>query len=206
MNKMTTASKTKIISRTVEFEGWHKVETVVIQHASLRHDKALEPIKREIFFCHPCVITLLYQPETDEILLNEQFRVGAFIAGEPNPWLYECCAGMIDEGEKPEDAAHREALEETGCKILDLEFIGKVYTSPGGTNEMYMMYCGRIGKAETGHFGVAEEGEEIRTHLIPAMEAIHMLDTGKILNSGTIMCLQWFARNHDRLRKKWSQK
>ena len=69
-----------------------------------------------------------------------------------------------------------------------------------------MLYCGRISKAETGHFGVPEEGEDIRTHLIPVAEAIRLLDTGKILNSGTIMCLQWFARNHDRLRKKWGPK
>jgi ADP-ribose pyrophosphatase len=203
---MTTAPKTKILSRTVEFEGWHKLETLVVQHASLRHEgTAFEPITREIFICGTCAIVLLYQPETDEVLLNEQFRIGAFIAGEPNPWLYECCAGMIEEGEQPEEAVRREAVEETGCQILDLEFIGKAYPSPGGTDEKYMMYCGRIGKAVTGHFG-ADEDEEIRTHLIPATEAIRLLDEGKILNSGTIMCLQWFARNHDRLRNKWSQK
>lgn len=200
-----TAPKTKIISRTLEFDGWHKLETVVVQHASLRHAGDFAPIKREVFICGPAVITLLYQPETDEVLLNEQFRIGAFMAGEANPWLYECCAGMIDEGETPEEAAHREAFEETGCKLLDLEFIGRAYPSPGGTDEMCTMYCGRISNAKTGHFG-ADVDEEIKTHLIPAAEAIRLLDTGKILNSGTIMCLQWFARHHDRLRKKWSQK
>jgi len=204
---MTSTPKTTIISRTVEYEGWHKLETIVVQHASLRHEgQVIAPITREMYFCGTAVIVLLYQPETDQVLLNEQFRIGAFMAGEPNPWLYECCAGMIDEGEEPEDAVRREAIEETGCPILDLEFIGKVYTSPGGTDEKYMLYCGRIDKAEAGHFGIAEEGEEIQTHLIPATEAIHLLDTGKIINSGTIMCLQWFARNHDRLRKKWSPK
>ena len=97
-------------------------------------------------------------------------------------------------------------MEETGCPVLDLEYIGKVYTSPGGSDEKYMLYCGRIAKAEAGHYGLEEEGEEIKTHLVPAAEAIHMLDTGKIINSGTVMCLHWFARNHDRLRKKWSNK
>jgi ADP-ribose pyrophosphatase len=203
---MTSPPKTKIISRKVEFEGWHKLETVVLQHASLRHDGQVEPMKREMYYCGTCVVTLLYLPETDQILLNEQFRIGAFMAGEPNPWLYECCAGMVDEGEEPEDAARREAIEETGSQILDLEFIGKVYTSPGGSDEKYMLYCGRIGTAEAGHYGIEEEGEEIKTHLVSVADAIHMLDTGKIINSGTVMCLQWFARNHDRLSKKWSHK
>ena len=67
---MTAAPKTKIISRTVEFEGWHKLETVVVEHASLQHAGQVEQIKREIYFCNPCVVTLLYQPETDEVLLN----------------------------------------------------------------------------------------------------------------------------------------
>jgi ADP-ribose pyrophosphatase len=203
---MTAASKTKIISRKVEFAGWHKLETVVMQHASLQDAAPVGPITREVMYCGTAVITLLYQPETDEILFNEQFRIGAFLAGDPNPWLYECCAGMIDANEAPEDAVRREAIEETGCEIHDIEFIGKAYSSPGGTDEVFMMYCGRISNAQTGHFGVAEEGEEIKTHLIPATEAIRLLDAGKITNGGTIMCLQWFARNHDRLRKKWSHK
>lgn len=203
---MTTALQTKIISRTVEFEGWHKLETIVVEHASLKHEgTSLAPITREVFICGPAVMALLYQPETDEVLLNEQFRIGPFIAGEPNPWILECCAGMIDEGEAPEEALRRETLEETGCEILDLEFICKTYPSPGGTDEMCLMYCGRISQAKPGYFG-ADEGEEIKTRLIPAAEIIRMLDAGKIVNSGTILCLQWFARNHERLRKKWSQK
>lgn len=203
---MTSAAKTKIISRQTEFEGWHRLETVTVQHPSLKHGGMAEPMKREMYYCGTCVVVLLYQPETDQILLNEQFRIGAFMAGDPNPWLYECCAGMVDEGEKPEDTVRREALEETGAEILDLEFVGKAYTSPGGSDEIYMLYCGRIGPTETGHYGLAEEGEEIKTHMIPAMEAIRLLDTGKITNSGAVMCLHWFARNHDRLREKWGKK
>jgi ADP-ribose pyrophosphatase len=203
---MTGASKTKIISRKVEFEGWNRLETIVVQHDSLKSGGQMEPMKREVFCCGTCVVTLLYLPETDQILMNEQFRIGAFMAGESNPWLYECCAGMVDEGENPEDAARREAMEETGCSVLDLEFIGKAYPSPGGTDETYMLYCGRISSAEAGHYGLAEEGEEIRTHLIPAAEAIRLLDTGKIINGGAVMCLHWFARHHDRLRKQWSGK
>ncbi len=203
---MTGASKAKIISRKIEFDGWHRLETLVVQPASLRHDGQAEPMQREMYFCGMCVVVLLYLPETDQILLNEQFRVGPFVAGDPNPWLLECCAGMVDEGEGPEEAVRREAIEETGCHILDLEFIAKAYPSPGGTDETQMLYCGRVSKAEAGHYGVEEEGEEIKTHLMPAVEVIRMLDTGKITNGATLTCLHWFARNYDRLRKKWSQK
>ena len=201
---LTHTLKAKIISRKLEFKGWHRLETVVIQHQSLKHDGWTSPISREIYYCGTAVVALLYQPETDQILLNEQFRVGAFIAGDDSPWLMECCAGMIDDGEDPEAAVRREAAEETGCTILDLEFIGKTYPSPGGSDEVHLLYCGRIGTAEAGHYGLAEEGEEIKTHLVSAAEAIDMLDTGRITNAATVICLHWFARNHDRLRRKWS--
>ncbi|MBI3441239.1 MAG: NUDIX hydrolase [Proteobacteria bacterium] len=201
---MTSVPPAKIISRKLEFRGWHALETIVIQPKSLKHDGLCEPMSREIYYCRTCVVVLLYLPETDQILLNQQFRLGAFIAGDNSPWLMECCAGLIDAEEEAEEAVHREAMEETGCEILDLEYIGKAYPSPGGSNECFQMYCGRIGKAEAGHFGLETEGEEIKTHLVPAIEAIRMLDNGQITNAGAVMCLHWFARHHDRLRQKWS--
>jgi ADP-ribose pyrophosphatase len=203
---MTALSKTKIISRKVEFKGWHSLETVTVQPQSLRHAGLAQPMSREVYCSGTCAVALLYLPETDQILLNEQFRVGVLLAGDDNPWLYECAAGMVDDGEDAETAVKREALEETGCPILDLEFIGKTYPSPGGSNEVHMLYCGRIDAAEAGHYGLEEEGEEIKTHLVAATEAIRMLDAGRITNAATVICLHWFARHHDRLRKKWGQK
>lgn len=200
---MTIVSRIKTISRKVEFEGWHSLETIVVQPPSLKHDGLTEPLSREVYFCGTAVIVLLYLPETDQILLNQQFRIGAFIAGEPNPWLIECAAGMIDEGEDPETAVRREAMEETGCHIHDLEFIGKCYPSAGSSEETFLMYCGRVNKAEAGHYGLESEGEEIKTHLVDADEAIRMLDAGEITNGATIICLHWFARHRERLRKKW---
>ncbi|MFH1158335.1 MAG: NUDIX hydrolase [Pseudomonadota bacterium] len=203
---MSYSPKATILSRKVEFEGWHRLETVVVQPQSLKHDGLASPMSREVYYCGTVVGALLYLPETDQILLNEQFRVGAFMAGDPKPALYECSAGKIDEGEAPEAAVRREALEETGCAVLDLEFIGKSYPSPGGSDEMFLLYCGRIGKAEAGHYGLEREGEEIKTRLLPAAEAIRMLDAGEITNGSTVICLHWFARNHARLRQKWGGK
>lgn len=202
---MTSRPGTKVISRKLEFDGWHSLETVTVQPPSLKHDGLAQPISREVYYCGKVAVVLLYQPETDQILLNEQFRVGSFMAGEENPWLYECCAGMVDEGEEPLEAAHREAFEETGCHILDMESIGRAYPSPGGTDELFYLYCGRIDKAEVGHFGLEEEGEEIKTHLFSAEETLRLLDEGHITNGATVICLHWFARHRERLRKKWGK-
>jgi ADP-ribose pyrophosphatase len=199
-------TRAKIISRKVEFTGWHSLETVVVQHGSLKSEGWAKPMKREVYYCGGVVVGLLYHPETDQILLNEQFRIGALMAGDTHPWLLECAAGVIDDGEDHETAIRREAIEETGCEILDLEPIGKAYPSPGGSDEIFHLYCGRIGAPKTGHYGLETEGEEIKTHLFSATEAIALLDEGRITNAATIICLHWFARHHERLEKKWSKK
>jgi ADP-ribose pyrophosphatase len=193
----------EILSRREIFKGFSRLEELQVRPRSLKHDGWAEPMSREIFFRRNVVSALLYIPETDEILLNQQFRLGAFLSGAEDSFLLECSAGAIDEGESAEDAARREAFEETGAEVLDIEFIGTCYPSAGGTAEDFKMYIARIAKPKTGIFGMEDEGEEIRTHLLPFAKVIELLDAGKITNATTALMLHWFARHHSRIRQKW---
>lgn len=193
----------KLISRKVEFKAYRTLETFVVQPKSLRHEGYATPMTREVVVMGRAASAILYIPETDELLMNEQFRIGAYILGEENPFLLECCAGAVDAGEEPVDAARREALEETGAEVLDIEFFGRMYTSCGVLAEEFHMFAARIAPPATGFYGVEGEGEEIKTHLIPYAEILRMLDAGEILNGPTVLMLNWFARHRDRLRKKW---
>ncbi|MDE1152466.1 MAG: NUDIX domain-containing protein [Micavibrio sp.] len=197
----------KLLSRKTVFEDYHRVEVMRVQPRSLRNGGWAEEMEREIWFGKQIACILLYRPETDELLLNQQFRLGAMMAGAEDPFLFENAAGAVDEGESVEDAARRETLEETGCEVLDMEFFGKVYSSPGCMAEEYHMFVARIGaEATAGIHGHFHEGEEIKTHILPVKAAMKMLDDGHIVNVATALSLNWFARNHDRLRNKWSQK
>lgn len=203
----TSSSSTppaKILSRKVEFVGWHRLETVVAIPKSLKHDGEAPPVEREIFSGKKIVSVLLYSPETDEMLLNQQFRMGAFMAGAADPFLLECCAGGVDDGEDFEAAARREALEETGSAIMEMKYIGNCFTSPGCMAEEFHLYVGRIESPKAGFHGLEEEAEEIKTHLLPATEAIKMLDAGKITNVTTALLLHWFARHGESLKKEWT--
>ena len=62
-------------------------------------------------------------------MLIRQFRLPTFLNGNDHGYLIEACAGLIDEGETPEQTAHREVEEETGYEIHDLEKIGGAYSS-----------------------------------------------------------------------------
>ena len=75
---------------------------------------------------------LPYDPVRDEVILIEQFRVGALEA-PGGPWLLEIVAGVIDEGESaPPTWRGAESLEEAGREILALEPICDYLSSPGG--------------------------------------------------------------------------
>ena len=199
-----TEPAAKILSRETVFEAYHKLEVIKVQPRSLKTSGGwCNEMEREIFFGKSIAIIVLYIPETDEVLLNQQFRLGAMLAGEKNPHMLECAAGAVDPGEKPEEAARRETLEETGCEILDLEFVGNCYSSPGCMAEQFWMYIGRIAKAKSGIYGHEDEGEEILTHLVPFKKILEMIDAGEITNVNAAMMLNWFARHRDRLRKKW---
>ncbi|MBL8713080.1 MAG: NUDIX domain-containing protein [Alphaproteobacteria bacterium] len=201
--KLQTTPDAKIISQERIFDGYHKLDAFRIQPRSLKHGGWAEPMEREVMIVKDIAVVLLFIPETDEVLLNQQFRVGALVAGVEDPFLFECAAGAVDEGETPEAAARREAFEETGCDVTDLEFIGKAYSSPGCMAEQFHLYVGRIEKAEAGIYGHEEEGEEIKTHLLPWKQVRDMLDKGAIANITAGYVLQWFARNHERIRKQW---
>ncbi len=202
-----TRKNVKLLEQKTVFTGYHRLEVCHFQPKSLHGEAWLEPMSREIFRAGAVASTLLYCPESDEILLNEQFRAGAYMAGALNPWLFECCAGGIDDGETPEQAARREAMEETGSEILELLPIGTAYTSPGCFDEQFYLFCGRIARPDAGKIhGLIEEGEEIKTHLMPFSDVIALLDEGKITNVTTALCLHWLARNRDKLRAQWLDK
>lgn len=199
-----TYAAAEITSRKVEFDGYHRLETVTCKPRSLKHDGFATEMSREIFFCKKIAAVLLYVPETDEILMNQQFRLGAMLAGAEDPFLFEVAAGAVDDGESIEAAARREALEETGSEVLEIEYINKCYTSAGCLAEEFHLYLGRIARAEGGIFGMEHEGEEIKTHLLPAQKVIDMLDNGEITNAPTAILIHWFARHHARIRAQWA--
>jgi 8-oxo-dGTP pyrophosphatase MutT (NUDIX family) len=55
-------------------------------------------------------------------------------------WGWEVPAGGIDDGETPEDAAAREALEETGWRPGPLRALGAYYPSNGRSDERFHVF------------------------------------------------------------------
>ncbi|MGH7024793.1 MAG: NUDIX domain-containing protein [Caulobacteraceae bacterium] len=71
----------------------------------------------------------------------------------------EACAGMIDEGEGPEETVRREAMEEMGVRLADLECIGKTWPSPGVSGQQANLYLAPYTAADRVAAGGGAEGE-----------------------------------------------
>jgi nudix-type nucleoside diphosphatase (YffH/AdpP family) len=132
---------------------------------------------------------VLYHRERDRLLFVRQFRYP--LIRHDDPWPLEIVAGQIDEGEAPEESARREAEEETGYRVGDLEFIAKMYSSPGGTSEALWLYYAEVSEAARESEAGGVEGEEVELVELAPDEVWAMLDRQEICDAKTLIGLQW---------------
>src|SRR3954469_13223137 len=182
------------------YDGLFRMDRYRLRHR--KFDGSWTPeISREIFERGNAVAALLYDPVRDTVIMVEQFRLPAHLAGR-SAWCLETPAGIVKPGEELAEVARREALEETGCEIAgETRKIGQFMASIGGSTEIVTVFYGAVdSRTATGIHGVADEHEEIRVHAVPADEAIRRADAGEIENAASVIALNWLARHHSSLR------
>lgn len=105
--------------------------------------------------------------------------------------LLETAAGLLDEDD-PESAIRREAVEETGVEVGEVEHVFDVYMSPGSVTEKLHFYAApyRADELNGGSHGVAEEGEDIEVVELDIDEAVASIGS-TIVDAKSIMLLQW---------------
>lgn len=192
----------QILEKRVCYEGFFRLETYRLRHELFAGGWS-EPIDRELLQRGHAAALMPYDPQLDAVCMIEQFRIGA-LAHSSSPWLLEFIAGIIEEGESPEQVAHREALEEGGLRVTDLLPISAFSLSPGACSERIHLFCGRVDAAHAGGiYGVSEEGEDILLRVVPLTDALAALRSDRIASATTIIALQWLALNRDWLRSQW---
>jgi len=199
----STPTAVEIVRRENCFQGFYRLDRVHLRHELFEGGMGRE-ISRELFVRHDAVCVLPYDPQRDEVVLIEQFRVGA-LGKVANPWLVELVAGLIDKDEQPEEVAHREAQEEAGLAFSALWPMTRYFPSPGGSDELVYLYLGRCSSEGAGGLhGLEEESEDIRVRVWAFEDALQAVRDGQIANAATIIALQWLALNRDEVRGLWS--
>ena len=192
----------EVIKKDTLYKKFFRVEEYFFKYP--RYDgKMSAPVSREVMDRGNSAGILLYDPDKEKLVFVEQMRVGVFIAGE-YPWVLECAAGMVDPGETPQQVVIREAKEEAGAEVLSVEPIVEYFASPGGITEKLFLFCGRVNADQVAEYaGLPSENEDIHIVVLSVEEAEKMLAEGKFNNALTIIAVQWFLMNKEKLRKKW---
>lgn len=199
---MMTRDDVEILQAETVWRGYFRMDRLRLRHRQFAGGWGPE-ISREIFERGHAAALLPWDPIRDEVVLIEQFRVGAMTAGA-DPWLTEIVAGIIEHGESAEDVVRRETVEEAGCAVTEVEPVMDLFTTPGGSSERIAIFIGRVdAKGVGGIHGLADEGEDIRVFPEPLDDALRRMTTGGINNMTAVVALQWLALNREALRRKW---
>ncbi len=193
----------EVLDELIAYDGF-----LGLKHFRLRHSLFAggmsRPILRERVESYRAASVLLYDSRRDQVVLIEQFRISGVERGA-DAWMLEIVGGVIDGDEQPESVARREAMEEAGCAVGEMEFICEFFVSPGYSTERIHLFCGQVDSSTVGGIhGVEHEGEDIRVYVVSAEKAIGELYTGRINSTSSIIAMQWLASNRIRLQKQWS--
>lgn len=197
-----TSKDVKILEQRRVYQGHFQLDCLKLQYRLFNGGWG-KPVFREVFERGDAVAVLLFDPQRDQLVLIEQFRIGT-LKKTNNPWLIEIVAGVMDAEESAEQVAKRETKEETGLSLHNLFPISHYWVSPGGSTERIYLFCAQVDSSlAQGIHGLASEGEDIRLHLVPLKEAYNLVNEGKIDNATTIIALLWLQQNEQKVRKAW---
>ncbi|ARO14698.1 ADP-ribose pyrophosphatase [Ketogulonicigenium robustum] len=161
------------------------------------------PQLRDVLVVGDAALMLPYDPRLDRVLLVEQIRPGPLRRADPQPWLLEPVAGLVDAGEAPADAARRELIEEAQLSTVSLVDVGGYYPSPGASSEYFHCFIAitDLPDHHPAFGGLPEEAEDLRLHILPFVQALDAVDSGEI-NAGPLqLLLLQLARRREGLRR-----
>lgn len=122
----------QILERHIVYAGYLTVERLLVRLA----DGAR--VWREVERHGDAAVVLPYDAQRRCALLVRQFRAPVFDCSGQDA-LAEACAGMIDD-EDADAAARREAFEELGVTLTNLDCVARVWASPGVSTERHTLF------------------------------------------------------------------
>lgn len=191
-------------SRIPGYVGHFTLDKLVIRYKKFNGEWT-GALPREQISRGNAAAVLLYDPKKDKVILVEQLRIGCIEEGSlKSPWLLELVAGLVYPGENSIEAITREAQEEAGVQIDQMNLIYEYYNTPGALTEKTAIYCALIDSSTVGGiFGLEEEHEDIQVHVLPFNEVFSQLTTHQLQTSAsTVIALQWLKLNREFINKK----
>jgi nudix-type nucleoside diphosphatase (YffH/AdpP family) len=176
--------KPHIIAIRPAHEGWSRfllVDVILPNGAQ---------VVREVEDHGGAISVLPYDPVKRTAILVRQFRAPTFVARNEESVL-EAIAGGIEESD-PDACARREAMEEAGLQLRDLEHVSTAWTMPGISTERIDLYLATYGDNDRvgDGGGVADEHEDITVVELALDELAAMADEKLLDDVKTLVLVQ----------------
>ncbi len=183
-----TTSRVRIERVDVLSDNWAVLRRY--SFAYRRNDGTEQHLRYEVYDRGNGAVILLYDRGRGTIILTRQFRLPAFVNGHPDGMLLEAPAGLLDSDD-PVTAIRREAEEETGFRVEQVQEVFAAYMSPGAVTERLHFFIAEYSPADRvsaggGHPG---EGEDIEVIEVTLTDALAMVERGEIVDAKTILLL-----------------
>ncbi len=193
----------KLIDNKKVFESFLKINRYRLTHELFEGGSCAEIVRERMEGLRAASV-LLYDPRLEQVVLVEQFRIGA-MEHQEHPWVIETVGGYLGANETPEEVARRESVEEANLEIQALEPICDFMVSPGISVDRIYLFCGQVDASKAGGVhGLDHEGEDIRVVVVDADQAIGELYGGRMNSTSIIIALQWLAVKRDELKQRWA--
>jgi GDP-mannose pyrophosphatase NudK len=179
----------RIVDTKRVYSGWNRLDVVTVEAPDL--DGTLRRHKREVIDHGEAAVVLVVDRKRGVAILARQWRAG-LLGGNPDPYLLEACAGILDPGETPEAAARREAEEELGLTVGALRSLGSVVPSAGTLTERMHLFVAELSGAEKrgNGGGNPHEGESIEVVEISLPDLFEMARQDRIEDAKTLIIVQ----------------
>jgi ADP-ribose pyrophosphatase len=193
------AANTAVVKRLRRvYSGFLSIDEAVVSHP--RYDGGRQTVTRLSLERGDSVALLLVDRKSRKVWLTEQFRYPTLAKGPG--WIFELPAGTADAGEEPDEAARREAAEETGFVPAALERVASFYVSPGGTSERIILYYAAVDGAKR-DMDMArrtrDPDEDIKLIEEDLDEFLDEARFGRIDDAKTLIGGLWLLANRERL-------
>jgi nudix-type nucleoside diphosphatase (YffH/AdpP family) len=188
-------TKMKFTSRKNLFQGF-----VGVDELKFSLPEKNQAITRTVVTRPDATAILLYNKTSHKVVLIKQFRAPVYTKDNDGVIL-EVPAGVIEQGESPQETIIRETLEEVGYRITNPQLLTSFYPTTGLLNEIIHLYFSVVeDKDKVGEGGGVEaEAEYLEVTEIEVDKALELLDKGQLIDAKTIIAIlylkNWLSKN-----------